>query len=101
MIKCAETQFKAWKQKSSFQLIPELCSRQVLHLEVVQMGAGGTWAARRDISSTQKQRREEVLQQKQQRQLLVCRLRVWVPNKALLGSVGTAIANRAQVPGVC
>lgn len=64
------------------------------------MGAGGTWAARRDISSTQKQRREEVLQQKQQRQLLVCRLRVWVPNKALLGSVGTAIANSPSARGV-
>lgn len=104
MIKCVETQFKAWKQKSSFQLTPELCSRQVPPLEVVQMGAAGTWAAHRGISSTQKQSREEVLQHSSQKAAEA------VPGvqagslgskQGSSGVCGTAIANGAQVPGVC
>lgn len=104
MIECVETQFRARKQNSSFQLIVELCSRQVPHLEVVQMGEQWALGLHTETSPVLRNSREEVLQCPSQKAVGAApgvQTGSLGSKQSSSGVYGTAIANRARVPGVC
>lgn len=104
MIECVETQFRARKQNSSFSAHRGAVQLQVPHLEVVQRGEQWALGLHTETSPVLRNSREEVLQCPSQKAVGAA---PGVQTGSLgfkqgsSGVCGTAIANRARVPGVC